>query len=156
MKIRYKYYVTDDKLARMLTMNGLQRYLPDQRFLILLNRFIIRYDESQCNKEKIVKDAYLFCVGYFLKYQQDYENPHLKGPSNIIAVLSSALLSPNFHTIPDTVSLERVLYFYKFIVEYIIWNDHDVETIFKKQKVSFDQHSFSAKAKATKSKPRQI
>ncbi|MGC0878343.1 hypothetical protein WKG84_12635 [Pantoea agglomerans] len=118
-------------------MNKLNRYLPDQKFLILLNRFILRYDESDCNKEKIVKDAYLFCVGYFLKYQQDYQNPYLKGPSNIIAVLSSALLSPNFYTIPSTVSLERVLYFYKFIIEYIIWNEYEVERIFDTQKRSF-------------------
>lgn len=118
-------------------MDGLQRYLPDQRFLILLNRFIIRYDESQFNKERIVKDAYLFCVGYFLKYQSDYENPYLKGPSNIIAVLSSALFSSNFYTIPSTISLDRILYFYKFIVEYIIWNEHEVETVFKNQELNF-------------------
>lgn len=73
-------------------MNKLNRYLPDQRFLILLNRFIVRSDESDCNKEKIVKDAYLFCIGYFLKYQQDYHNPYLDGPSNIIAVLNSVYL----------------------------------------------------------------
>lgn len=128
----------DDITARMLIMNKLNRYLPDQRFLILLNRFILRYDESGCNKEKIVKDAYLFCVGYFLKYQQDYENPHLQGASNIIAVLSSAILSPNFYTIPNTINLERVLYFYKFIVEYIIWNEYEVEKTFKSQKQSFE------------------
>ncbi len=122
-------------------MNKLNRYLPDQKFLILLNRFILRYDESDCNKEKIVKDAYLFCVGYFLKYQQDYQNPYLKGPSNIIAVLSSALLSPNFYTIPSTVSLERVLYFYKFIIEYIIWNEHEVEKIFCNLKLGLTQNS---------------
>lgn len=118
----------------MLIMNKLDRYLPDQRFLILLNRFILRYDESDCNKQKIVKDAYLFCIGYFLKYQRDYENLHLDGPSNIIAVLTSALLSPNFHTIPETIGLERVLYFYKFIVEYIIWNEYEVERIYRNQK----------------------
>ncbi|QZY95695.1 hypothetical protein [Pantoea dispersa] len=119
-------------------MNGLQRYLPDQRFLILLNRFIVRYDESECNKEKIVKDAYLFCVGYFLKYQHDYENVHLPGSSNILAVLTSALLSLNFHKIPSTVSLDRVLYFYKFIVEYIIWNEYEVERIYISQKHNFN------------------
>ena len=119
-------------------MNKLNRYLPDQKFLILLNRFILRYDESDCNKEKIVKDAYLFCVGYFLKYQQDHENTHLTGSSNIIAVLSSALLSPNFHTIPNTISLERVLYFYKFIVEYIVWNEYEAEKTFTSQKESYE------------------
>jgi len=72
-----------------------------------------------------------------LKYQQDYQNPYLKGPGNIIVVLSSALLSPNFYTIPSTVSLERVLYFYKFIIEYIIWNEYEVERIFATQKQSF-------------------
>lgn len=108
-------------------MNKLNRYLPDQKFLILLNRFILRYDESDCNKEKIVKDAYLFCVGYFLKYQQDYHNPHLTGPSNIIAVLTSALLSPSYYTIPSTISLVKVLYFYKFIVEYIVWNECETQ-----------------------------
>ncbi|MGC0946006.1 hypothetical protein WKH55_16290 [Pantoea agglomerans] len=118
-------------------MNKLNRYLPDQKFLILLNRFILRYDESDCNKEKIVKDAYLFCIGYFLKYQHDYENPALKGSTNIIAVLTSALLSPNFHAIPSTISLERVLYFYKFIVEYIVWNECEVENIFRSQKLNF-------------------
>lgn len=127
-------------------MNKLNRYLPDQRFLILLNRFILRYDESNCNKQKIVKDAYLFCVGYFLKYHSDYENPHLQGATNIIAVLSSAILSPNFYTIPNTISLERVLYFYKFIVEYIIWNEYEVEKTFNSQKQSFE-HVHSAKPK---------
>ena len=122
-------------------MNKLNRYLPDQKFLILLNRFILRYDESDCNKEKIVKDAYLFCIGYFLKYQQDFENPSLKGSSNIIAVLTYALLSPNFQTIPNTVSLQRVLYFYKFIVEYIVWNEHEVEKIFCNLELSFKQNS---------------
>ena len=81
--------------------------------------------------------AYLFCIGYFFKYQQDYENPGLKGSSNIIAVLTSALLSPNFHTIPSSISLERVLYFYKFIVEYIIWNENEVERIYAGQKKAF-------------------
>ncbi|MBC0855489.1 hypothetical protein [Pantoea stewartii] len=118
-------------------MDNLQKYLPDQRFLILLNRFIIRYDESKCNKNKVVKDAYLFCVSYFFKYQQDYENPYLKGPSNIIAILSSALLSPNFYAIPSNISLDRVLYFYKFIIEYIIWNEYEVEAVFRTQKLSF-------------------
>lgn len=125
----------------MLIMNKLNRYLPDQKFLILLNRFILRYDESECNKEKIVKDAYLFCIGYFLKYQQDFENPSLKGSSNIIAVLTYALLSPNFQMIPNTLSLQRVLYFYKFIVEYIVWNEHEVEKIFCNLELSFKQNS---------------
>lgn len=126
-------------------MNKLQRFLPDQRFLILLNRFILKYDESECNKEKIVKDAYLFCIGYFLKYQQDYENPSLKGSSNILAVLTSALLSPNFYTIPNTISLERVLYFYKFIVEYIIWNEYEVEKSFREHKLNFERTAVSSK-----------
>ncbi|MGG6178093.1 hypothetical protein [Pantoea allii] len=126
-------------------MNKLQRFLPDQRFLILLNRFILKYDESECNKEKIVKDAYLFCIGYFLKYQQDYENPSLKGSSNILAVLTSALLSPNFYTIPNTISVERVLYFYKFIVEYIIWNEYEVEKSFREHKLNFERTAVSSK-----------
>ncbi|MEB6537202.1 hypothetical protein MXM51_22085 [Pantoea stewartii] len=126
-------------------MNKLQRFLPDQRFLILLNRFILKYDESECSKEKIIKDAYLFCIGYFLKYQQDYENPGLKGSSNIIAVLTSALLSPNFHTIPSSISLERVLYFYKFIVEYIVWNEYEVEKSFREHKLNYERTAMSSK-----------
>lgn len=126
-------------------MNKLQRFLPDQRFLILLNRFILKYDESECSKEKIIKDAYLFCIGYFLKYQQDYENPGLKGSSNIIAVLTSALLSPNFHTIPSTISLERILYFYKFIVEYVVWNEYEVEKSFRDCKLSYQKTQLSSK-----------
>jgi hypothetical protein len=47
------------------------------------------------------------------------------------------LLSPNFYAIPSTVSLERVLYFYKFIIEYIIWNEYEVERIFTTQKQSY-------------------
>lgn len=129
----------------MLIMNKLQRFLPDQRFLILLNRFILKYDESECNKEKIVKDAYLFCIGYFLKYQQDYDNPALKGSTNIIAVLTSALLSPNFHTIPSTISLERILYFYKFIVEYVVWNEYEVEKSFSEHKLNYERTAMSSK-----------
>lgn len=129
----------------MLIMNKLQRFLPDQRFLILLNRFILKYDESECSKDKIIKDAYLFCIGYFFKYQQDYENPGLKGSSNIIAVLTSALLSPNFHTIPSSISLERVLYFYKFIVEYIVWNEYEVEKSFREYKLNYEKTAMSSK-----------
>lgn len=77
-------------------------------------------------------------MGYFLKYQSDDENQHLAGPSYILAVLTSALLSPNYYTIPSTISLERVFYFYKFIVEYIIRNEYEVEKMFRSQKKAFE------------------
>jgi len=57
---------------------------------------------------------------------------------NILAILTSALLSHNFHEIPSTISLDRVLYFYKFIVEYIIWIEYKVERIYISQKHKFN------------------
>ncbi|WP_067707681.1 hypothetical protein [Erwinia sp. ErVv1] len=114
-------------------MDEIKKYLPEHKFLILLNQFILRYDESECNKNKIVEHAYLFCVGYFLKYHQDSIYTGLKGSNNIIAFLTSALFGPDFYKFPDGNSVDRVLYFYKFIVEYVIWNEFEAERIFMNQ-----------------------
>lgn len=120
-------------------MEKLNIYSSEQRFLILLNRFILRYDESNCSKTKIIRDAYIFCVGYFLKYRKDYENPQLTGPVNILAVLTSAMLNPDLSTVPVTGNYDKVLYFYKFIVEYIVWNEYEVERTYRSHKLNFDK-----------------
>jgi len=114
-------------------------YTNEQKLLLLLNKFIIKLDESGYRKEAIVKNAYLFCVGFFIKYSEAEYTPLLYGSGNILAMLTNAFVSPDTQSYNNTEKISRVLHFYKFIVEYIAWNPVEAEKTFDDEKLKYEK-----------------
>ncbi len=65
-----------------------------ERYLLLLDRFVDKLDESGFSEAEITEQSYLFCAGFYIKYQQDIENLTF---SNREVVLSFLLLSYYCH-----------------------------------------------------------
>lgn len=42
-----------------------------ERYLLLLDRFVDKLDESGFSEAEITEQSYLFCAGFYIKYQQD-------------------------------------------------------------------------------------
>lgn len=65
-----------------------------ERYLLLLDRFVDKLNESGFSESEITEQSYLFCAGFYIKYQQDIENLTF---SNREVVLSFLLLSYYSH-----------------------------------------------------------
>ncbi|HBA4235579.1 TPA: hypothetical protein J5F99_004599, partial [Escherichia coli] len=61
-----------------------------ERFLILFERFIKKLEESGLSESDIIDKSYLFCVGFYIKYNNDIDNIEL---ANRDVVLSFMLTS---------------------------------------------------------------
>lgn len=135
-------------------MKKTNSYTNEQKLLLLLNKFIIQLDESGYKKDNVVKNAYLFCVGFFIKYSEAEYTPLLYGSNNILAMLTNALVNPDTQSYRNTQKISRVLYFYKFIVEYIAWNPVEAEKTFDDEKLKYEKFVIAQQIKMSIEKPK--
>lgn len=61
-----------------------------ERYLLLLDRFVDKLTESGFEEQEIIEQSYLFCAGFYIKYQSEIEKLTF---SNREVVLSFLLLS---------------------------------------------------------------
>ncbi|WP_112847366.1 hypothetical protein [Escherichia coli] len=61
-----------------------------ERYLLLLDRFVNKLNESGFAEREIIEQSYLFCAGFYIKYQSEIEKITF---SNREVVLSFLLLS---------------------------------------------------------------
>ena len=61
-----------------------------ERYLLLLDRFVDKLSESGFEEKEIIEQSYLFCAGFYIKYQSEIEKLTF---SNREVVLSFLLLS---------------------------------------------------------------
>lgn len=75
--------------ARMHIMKKININLME-RYLLLLDRFVDKLTESGFEEQEIIEKSYLFCAGFYIKYQPEIEKLTF---SNREVVLSFLLLS---------------------------------------------------------------
>ncbi len=44
-----------------------------ERYLLLLDRFVDKLAESGFSEQRIIEQSYLFCAGFYIKYQSGIE-----------------------------------------------------------------------------------
>ncbi|EAO8123919.1 hypothetical protein EG914_23065, partial [Salmonella enterica] len=44
-----------------------------ERYLLLLDRFVDKLTESGFEEQEIIEQSYLFCAGFYIKYQSEIE-----------------------------------------------------------------------------------
>lgn len=44
-----------------------------ERYLILLDKFVDKIIESGVSEQQLIERSYVFCAGYYIKYQQEIE-----------------------------------------------------------------------------------
>lgn len=58
--------------ARMHIMKKININLMG-RYLLLLDRFVDKLSESGFEEKEIIEQSYLFCAGFYIKYQSEIE-----------------------------------------------------------------------------------
>ncbi|MBQ4774064.1 hypothetical protein F9U44_21435 [Pectobacterium versatile] len=109
-----------------------------ERYLLLLDRFVDKLDESGFSEAEITEQSYLFCAGFYIKYQQDIENLTF---SNREVVLSFLLLSYYSHIekiSDDLIDKARLNKVFLSIISFIINNGGRTERIYVHEKKKYD------------------
>ncbi|POE05739.1 hypothetical protein [Pectobacterium odoriferum] len=109
-----------------------------ERYLLLLDRFVDKLDESGFSEAEITEQSYLFCAGFYIKYQQDIENLTF---SNREVVLSFLLLSYYCHIekiSDDLIDKPRLNKVFHSIISFIIDNGGRTERIYVHEKKKYD------------------
>ncbi|MBA5600747.1 hypothetical protein H1224_06675 [Pectobacterium aroidearum] len=109
-----------------------------ERYLLLLDRFVDKLDESGFSEAEITEQSYLFCAGFYIKYQQDIENLTF---SNREVVLSFLLLSYYCHIekiSDDLIDKPRLNKVFLSIISFIINNGGRTERIYVHEKKKYD------------------
>ncbi|MDY4386420.1 hypothetical protein [Pectobacterium aroidearum] len=109
-----------------------------ERYLLLLDRFVDKLDESGFSEAEITEQSYLFCAGFYIKYQQDIENLTF---SNREVVLSFLLLSYYCHIekiSDDLIDKPRLNKVFHSIISFITNNGGRTERIYVHEKKKYD------------------
>ncbi|MBG0750885.1 MULTISPECIES: hypothetical protein [Pectobacterium] len=109
-----------------------------ERYLLLLDRFVDKLTQSGFEEKEIIEQSYLFCAGFYIKYQQDIENLTF---SNREVVLSFLLLSYYCHIekiSDDLIDKPRLNKVFLSIIGFIINNGGRTERIYVHEKKKYD------------------
>ena len=140
-------------IARMHIMDKTNINLME-RYLLLLDRFVDKLTESGFEEQEIIEQSYLFCAGFYIKYQSEIERLTF---SNREVVLTFLLLSYYSHINKlddDLINKERMKYVCSSLINFIASNGSRTEKIYinerKKYEASTLKRGLSIKEKKRK------
>ncbi len=110
-----------------------------EKHILLLDRFVDKLSSSNFPERKVIEQAYLFCSGFYIKYQSEIEKISL---SNSEVVLGFLLLSyySNIYKIDDgLINKERMQKTCSSLISYIVKNSSRTESAYIHGKNEYDQ-----------------
>ncbi|EGD2938807.1 hypothetical protein IAJ45_004769 [Salmonella enterica] len=125
-----------------------------ERYLLLLDRFVDKLTESGFEEQEIIEQSYLFCAGFYIKYQSEIERLTF---SNREVVLTFLLLSYYSHINKlddDLINKERMKHVCSSLINFISSNGSRTEKVYinerKKYEASTLKRGLSIKEKKRK------
>ncbi|EOZ7561583.1 hypothetical protein AABV78_000297 [Enterobacter hormaechei] len=125
-----------------------------ERYLLLLDRFVDKLTESGFEEQEIIEQSYLFCAGFYIKYQPEIEKLTF---SNREVVLTFLLLSYYSHInkLDDNlINKERMKHVCSSLINFIVSNGSRTEKVYANEKRKYDastlKRSLSIKEKKRK------
>lgn len=141
------------KIARMHIMEKININLME-RYLLLLDRFVDKLAESGFSEQRIIEQSYLFCAGFYIKYQSGIEKMTF---SNREVVLTFLLLSYYSHINKlddDLINKERMKHVCSSLINFIVSNGSRTEKVYANEKRKYEastlKRSLSIKEKKRK------
>lgn len=125
------------QIARMHIMEKLNINLME-RYLLLLDRFVDKLTQSGFEEKEIIENAYLFCAGFYIKYQSGIEKMTF---SNREVVLTFLLLSYYSHINKlddDLINKERMKNIYSSLINFIVSNGSRTEKVYANEKRKYE------------------
>lgn len=109
-----------------------------ERYLLLLDRFVDKLTESGFEEQEIIEQSYLFCAGFYIKYQPEIEKLTF---SNREVVLTFLLLSYYSHINKlddDLINKERMKNICSSLINFIVSNGSRTEKIYANEKRKYE------------------
>ncbi|WP_409158949.1 hypothetical protein [Pectobacterium sp. B2J-2] len=109
-----------------------------ERYLILLDRFVDKLTQSGFEEKEIIEKSYLFCAGFYIKYQPEIEKLTF---SNREVVLNFLLLSYYCYINKienDMIDKGRMKGVCSSLINFIINNSSRTEKIYVHEKKKHD------------------
>ena len=109
-----------------------------ERYLLLLNRFVDKLTESGFEEQEIIEQSYLFCAGFYIKYQPEIEKLTF---SNREVVLTFLLLSYYSHInkLDDNlINKERMKHVCSSLINFIVSNGSRTEKVYANEKKKYE------------------
>jgi len=111
-----------------------------ERYLLLLDRFVDKLAESGFSEQRIIEQSYLFCAGFYIKYQPEIEKLTF---SNREVVLSFLLLSYYCYINKienDMIDKRRMRDVCSSLINFIISNGSRTEIIYMHEKKKYSDN----------------
>ncbi|EEZ9634899.1 hypothetical protein DIN87_004992, partial [Escherichia coli] len=116
--------------------------------------FVDKLAESGFSEQRIIEQSYLFCAGFYIKYQSGIEKMTF---SNREVVLTFLLLSYYIHINKlddDLINKERMKHVCSSLINFIVSNGSRTEKVYANEKRKYDastlKRSLSIKEKKRK------
>lgn len=109
-----------------------------ERYLLLLDRFVDKLAESGFSKQRIIEQSYLFCTGFYIKYQSGIEKMTF---SNREVVLTFLLLSYYTHINKlddDLINKERMKHVCSSLINFMVSNGSRTEKVYANEKRKYE------------------
>ncbi|HEJ7933596.1 hypothetical protein JEQ01_14100 [Serratia marcescens] len=109
-----------------------------ERYLLLLDRFVDKLSESGFSEQQIVEQSFLFCAGFYIKYQPEIEKITF---SNREVVLTFLLLSYYSHINKlddDLINKERMKHVCSSLINFIVSNGSRTEKVYANEKRKYE------------------
>ena len=109
-----------------------------ERYLLLLDRFVDKLTESGFEEQEIIEQSYLFCAGFYIKYQPEIEKLTF---SNREVVLTFLLLSYYSHInkLDDNlINKERMKHVCSSLINFIVSNSSRTEKVYVNEKRKYE------------------
>ena len=109
-----------------------------ERYLLLLDRFVDKLTQSGFEEKEIIEQSYLFCAGFYIKYQSEIERLTF---SNREVVLTFLLLSYYSHINKlddDLINKERMKHVCSSLINFIVSNSSRTEKVYVNEKRKYE------------------
>ncbi|HEC7609727.1 TPA: hypothetical protein R3998_005060, partial [Salmonella enterica subsp. enterica serovar Muenchen] len=107
-------------------------------YLLLLDRFVDKLTESGFEEQEIIEQSYLFCAGFYIKYQPEIEKLTF---SNREVVLTFLLLSYYSHINKlddDLIDKDRMKHVCSSLINFIVSNSSRTEKVYSNEKRKYE------------------
>lgn len=140
-------------IARMHIMDKTNINLME-RYLLLLDRFVDKLTESGFEEQEIIEQSYLFCAGFYIKYQSEIERLTFSNREVVLTFLLLSYYSYINKLDDDLINKERMKYVCSSLINFIASNGSRTEKVYinerKKYEASTLKRGLSIKEKKRK------
>lgn len=112
-----------------------------ERFLLLFDKFINKLDKSGLPDYEIVEKSYLFCSGFYIKYEAEINRVDLSNRDVVLSFLLTSYFCYKCNVDSRFVDAQRIKRMCNLLTNFIIKNKSYTEQVFINEKRKYEKNT---------------